>query len=968
MDKNTSNMSSESFPRGLMELCNNVGNATYHNLYLLQTVDRDGNITGEAYGMNLMTDTGLNNSWNSPVTANSSDIRKVTVGSGDTDPTLNDTTLTSPLFNGLQATYININESNTPLIYNPLTKIITGRRQVCYCYYDYNISGITTDVEIREIGVQFGNNVSSICTHSLIYDKDGNKSSITKRPNEKLYITLFWTASIHEKLIQDAYDKGLYCFLRPDNFATQPYVNNYSADTWYEQCFARRTIDGDFGSSYSTGARIDGRMFNGKGNCVDHVLTNGYVGGSSFSFLFESNRAYVSGIALSIDNGNVGYYTSIQTSQNFMVTFEELSTPEYMETTFAYTNNYNSLLLSDLFGAYYYNYNDDRRFRYSDGELPVVNFDIQSLSMYNYLTHSWDIEEGYENDGNTDYNNILTRLAGSLWCDLNGKSQTVYVFINDHTEQPITAFNNSGVTLYATDKYWDTSSYEIIANVKNVPEELQTKRYYIEAAGSVQTLSPVRPSKVIHSIKVPKSYYNIAPDLITLSAKGSSDGIDSGCKALSSDEYGWLASYQQIVYLNTTDGSVKSYTIEGPDTGYPHCQNRWSTENGDRLVVFRSQYIKSGSNNYPYRDSKIRVRVYNTTNPDEAPTYTDVTLAFSTTPDNGSSNYPMYTWCDSGILVATLNNDTVILDVYGEDGNTPTQHLLTNAKVGFALNRSNNCVYRVADVTDSLMFEIYDMKEKTVVDNFTIPTDVSYSFAGIAGWKNWIYVRVNASGTYSTFMYDLTKKQLTHLTNLNLDTMSVISSDCDGIRRTDLSVDDCYVFGGIWSVDLRVFRASDPENPILLGNTTYTDDALRRQANTGQLKYVNNGRQLLLAKSSEYGFAGVVDMGWILDNGPYQKYPYSNFKAKSDSVSYYTGSCGLINNGVYVIDNYSSPVKLTWYPIESFVHHKMTGTTRTISAYNNPFRIKGKKFTMQLTNDMSKIIDTSDESTESSES
>ena len=141
---------------------------------------------------------------------------------------------------------------------------------------------------------------------------------------------------------------------------------------------------------------------------------------------------------------------------------------------------------------------------------------------------------------------------------------------------------------------------------------------------------------------------------------------------------------------------------------------------------------------------------------------------------------------------------------------------------------------------------------------------------------------------------------------------------------------------------------------------------LRQYPLNAQLKYINDGRQLLLAKATVWGWVNIVDIGWVIDNGPYQKYPYGNFQAMQPSnQSWYSGSCGLINNGVYVLTD-TNPVKLTWYPIESFIHHKMTGTTRTISAYNNPFRIRNKKFMMQLTNDMSKIIPTDTDGSASS--
>ena len=52
------------FPDNLKRFYKNMKDSTgcnvkSHNMYLLQTTDRDGNITGEAYGINLMTNNGF---------------------------------------------------------------------------------------------------------------------------------------------------------------------------------------------------------------------------------------------------------------------------------------------------------------------------------------------------------------------------------------------------------------------------------------------------------------------------------------------------------------------------------------------------------------------------------------------------------------------------------------------------------------------------------------------------------------------------------------------------------------------------------------------------------------------------------------------------------------------------------------------------------------------------------------------
>ena len=42
MNDDIKHIDNRSFPDGLTYFCNNIPNAGYHNLYLLQTIDRDG--------------------------------------------------------------------------------------------------------------------------------------------------------------------------------------------------------------------------------------------------------------------------------------------------------------------------------------------------------------------------------------------------------------------------------------------------------------------------------------------------------------------------------------------------------------------------------------------------------------------------------------------------------------------------------------------------------------------------------------------------------------------------------------------------------------------------------------------------------------------------------------------------------------------------------------------------------------
>ena len=93
--------SNDQFPEGLLKFIDswntknpNRTSANNHNLYLFQTIDMDGNVTNEAYGMNLMTKTWFENIYTKGTYPSNPGIF---IGSSDVDPTLSDTALGSAI-------------------------------------------------------------------------------------------------------------------------------------------------------------------------------------------------------------------------------------------------------------------------------------------------------------------------------------------------------------------------------------------------------------------------------------------------------------------------------------------------------------------------------------------------------------------------------------------------------------------------------------------------------------------------------------------------------------------------------------------------------------------------------------------------------------------------------------------------------------------------------------------------------
>lgn len=922
--------SNDQFPEGLLKFIDswntknpNRTSANNHNLYLFQTIDMDGNVTNEAYGMNLMTKTWFENIYTKGTYPSNPGIF---IGSSDVDPTLSDTALGSVIITS-KTTDSNTNVTKYGMTYDSTTKICSQRVRVYVGYYDYNISGITSDVEIKEVG--YGPAYNNLITHALVYDADGNKSSITKHLNERLMITMYWSICFKPDWIKTQYDKGVYIAFEPYYFFGKSNAQRPIYAVYYNR----------MGNTMMQSVTGNDMLFASGTSTVgaDNVITSTVSLGSCY---LEAQQANVCNIVAS-DSQNLSTGSSYAPSADarlHIITDVSLPQPEEITCDTVYTNSHTSSILTNAFGS-----------TYPYGVIPAAKFDISSMHMYNHLTHDWDIEETYVNAPDNDYSTLSMFLNVGIYMyipSLN-KSQHVYVYINRRTDLPITSFGRSGMTMYATDEYWNPDSYEAIDDLSNINESLGTKRYYIrtDANGGISTyaeLYPRRSSSIQHKITCsePVTYK------LTERAQMGSNPVyvyNGAYKILSSDQYGYLVTNCHILYPDV-NGETKTYEFWGQDNGYTERRLRFITKTGDRLIGVKGTYEYSQLTVYPGA-----LRMYDMSGDGStAPAHTDYTLDWS----SGSVGTPTYTQSDAGFLVIQRNtnvNEAIIMNIYGDDGTTPTFTKISNAQYCIALNPTNKCVYMVSGSTP-LTFNVYDMSTNTVVDTFSLPTS-GYTLTGIFGWSNFIYIRVSLNNAYTVFMYNINTKQLS--------TIDIVG---DGITWSTLtlpmvSCDECMVIPGKSSAI--VIKDSEPTKGIQL-SSAHADIMSFSFLYSAEIKRVNNGKQLLLVFASGYRSYGlVVDLGWVLDNGEIAYFPTGNFRYISTSNG--GQNIGIYKDYVWNIDygdagqyDTSSNNTIEMYPYQNFIPHKITGTTTTIQSYNNPKQLGGRTYSVSITNDTSK--------------
>jgi hypothetical protein len=191
------------------------------NVYVFTSVDKDGNVVDEKYGMNLMTRQGFSEIYANGVAFGARDDSNNTVrlyvgtGVGETPYAVTDTDLEIPAFGGLAATNSDTSKAyNYPMYYskgeNDGEGFITLISRFVIAFYDYNISNFPGEYSLTEYGIKHNN---TLWTHSKIYDMRGNPASITKTSNERLYITVYMCLSFYESVIMNGWANNRFTMI-----------------------------------------------------------------------------------------------------------------------------------------------------------------------------------------------------------------------------------------------------------------------------------------------------------------------------------------------------------------------------------------------------------------------------------------------------------------------------------------------------------------------------------------------------------------------------------------------------------------------------------------------------------------------------------------------------------------------------------------------------------------------------------
>lgn len=744
------------------------------NLYLIQKKDINGNLIDEYYGMNIMTDYGMSQYF----VNNDTFPKNIYIGNGT--GTFNHTTseLLSPITTTASTVSNQTIAYNYPLYYDEDSKLITCICRYLVAYFDYNIANITDKISVSEYGI--GTAVNKLWTHSWVYDKQGNQTYITKDVNERLEITVYMCMSYYESLITQGYEDGRYTII-----------------TSMRRFFENRMDENNIYTykRYSTGSSRT------KTNTSSGFMNNEITRITNLVWFDMENKA----------DSSSGYIDGFcQWTSGFMVLEpQQLDEPEDFDITIFPLNDSTSVLndkcLSDTFGHV--------------DHVPFTQADIESVALYNMKTGKYDNYEEFYNNAEHCYceTPMQTYFATPIYYTNNNTKMLMYVFQNVRTDDPIIGLENNDLsTVYVTNKYWDTSSWTLITDFNNIPESLQTARYWITPSNE-NSLKPIRRS----------GHFHIIPNHggVEQLSFGLSRYINAVCDNY---DYGWYMM-NNVVYCPSIS---KTYTIgTGSTNNALMTYDKW-------LVVFNS------STNYIVADMSDL---------SAGPVTTTMTPLFTKSTNVISYCHRSETTTGIICLQSLSANEATVLDLRG---NTPTQTLLNSSKATCVWGK-NQIAYIPANDSTKIIVHDYDVNGD--VREFNIPSELSSATCMFAHRD---YVWLTDGATY-THMFNINTGSSTPCSNtIKIDssisslTMTAVNEALVLYRHAYINTNDAYYV-----------KYDDPTNPGSL--SLFDESPSRRESRINYtLRYIHDNTLMLLI-SHGYGNGSyniVADFGQFLND------------------------------------------------------------------------------------------------------
>ena len=891
MDKNKQFELIRNFVSNIKDKKNGVS-----NVYIFETVDRDGNTTDIKYGMNLMTNNGFNKIYKQNTTFALSNSVHLYVGEGSDPIVKTMSTMTHVLFGGLAATNDDTAKDFAyPIMYHPgqesNTGLITLISRFGIVYYDYNITNYDYDAPITEYGI--GTSSSDLWTYSHIYDMNGDKGTIVKKPNEKMTIYIYTCLSLYENVIMDSWAKNIFIGLTTNQIMFQR---------------MRETDLRTYKRNNSQTTRNDGKQF-----VYDDTLSQADIDAGIDSII----RNYITmgpftiwaqeGAANGYIDGFIFYATGCMIiNPEYMPQPEDVVLNDFTSNDITKASGF-----SDRFGVTVSSSYNKNTYP------PFTTLSDITVNTFNYNTGEFDNPCPFDNDNNMQYSNagMETSYAIPIYYFANGQIQTAYLYQNINPSNPILSVAQGQAFLVATDKYWDQSTWITITDMTNIPVAARQCKYWIAGSNSAGVI-PTRqthPFELLESVGGTNGYTNFV--------QGAFNTVHQGLKPYADmHDYNCAVVGGKICALNRLRG------YDFGDNSYQRAHMSY----GKWLISFGNV-----NNNV----NTIDVSTLNNSEPDTSVLTVTRNLGFSSNVNTYTQTYR--TESGTGIICvqATTLSEAAVLKL----GSTITSNVYPWMR---SCSIYGTSLIAYIPTTDTTNIHIFDTTLSTDVGN-VIPLPTDYTPYAMFGNNNHLWFYDNTT-TYHVDISSTTRdlevcdKNLNWLTYANSHRLRFANLD-DMLVAYDYSSNN-YTFTDMY---------------LILNNTpTHIGDLSAFSNNTGfdsssrsrlvQLRYVNTNSLYCSIQTGEHGWSPAEAnkiRRYYCDLGRYLKTGTAWMRYTSIG-----GDSNNAHNGTYFYGEKVFDNAYRVFPAVNMMEIKLTGKTRTITTFNHTKRISNKQFELGFTN------------------
>ena len=857
------------------------------NIYVAKTVDKNGNVTDVKYGKNMMTDHGMSEYF----VSNKEFPSNMYIGQGSTDVGFNHTTCEIiDRFDCVSTLVSATRDYAYPMYYDKVSGLVTVVCKALQVKFPLNISGISDDIRITEYGI--GTAWDKLWTHSWVYATDGVISrygSIIKHPEEELYIDVYYCLSYYESLILDNRALGKNIII-----------------TTMQRFFSR--MEGTFQSYRRGNRKINMDSSKSRSAFTDNQITS-YNNLTAYTMQYTWSGDDTQKMKSGYTDGYIDWYSGF-----LMYEHELLTNPEAFDIVVRPDSD-NVDCISSRFG------------QFSEYGIPFTMANITSSKMYNMNTHDWTNSETFTNDANKWYTEtcMQSQFACPIYYTNNNTTMMLYVYQNSNKLDPITAFDLNLSTIYAAEKYWDKTTWHHITNLQIVPTNdtneynhtmnCQTANYYLtsnDRDGNNNLISMV-PHRTLEGFKIIPETGNGVETIPYVNA----NHVRSWADVCSVPSAGWFKQYGVITSI--TQG--RSYSFSEFNQTYRGC----------RSFGYNNWIIQAGNTGTSYTGESYYFDYANLSDMSSKPAVIRYTMNQRCSDGNwrymGDAFFKSETCTGYAILQSVSYDFALLIDMKSNSSLTITPYS----------TRYMCCIYgqdRIAYVesTDLTHVKVYEFGSvNDVIQTFEIPTGFSLSF--MYGHSNYIWL-VSSNAANADICCNITTGEMT------LCTMSsaVMSGNKYSVNVT--ATDEVLIVYSEALTNPTDYRYIRLDNPTTINPCTGLCASTGGYYTRVYLYKLHDGTIACSLSKRTDGYSDYCDYNQITDFGNFMDANIQYTKRESS-----TDITNFVPYGKYIIKECNKLI-----PVEHFMPHKITGTTRTVTSINGYINLRNKQFITTITN------------------